>query len=133
MDLKCAKCGSETLDPLVGIKDQGDNSDGTLRAFIGYTDPEAWVFKGPVYARLKVRICGECGFTELFAENPSEIYEAYLKTKPPVEEALKGDWKVVIAAGQQDKVRRRVVYEAFRRYHITHWQASQMADLFHSG
>lgn len=133
MDLKCIKCGSEKIVPLVNVQDQGDNSDGALRAFIGYTNPEAWVFKGAVYARLKARICGDCGFTELYAENPEEIHEAYLKTKPPHGEALKGDWKIVIAAGQKEKVRRRVVYEAFRRHHIVHWQASQMADAFHSG
>jgi hypothetical protein len=47
---------------------------------VGYTNPEAWVFKGAVYAKLKANICGECGYTELVAEEPAALYDAYLKS-----------------------------------------------------
>jgi hypothetical protein len=40
-----------------------------------------WEFKGAVYAKLKANICGECGYTELFVENPAGLYDAYLKAK----------------------------------------------------
>jgi hypothetical protein len=86
MNASCAKCGSEKIIPLVGIMDQGQYSDGKLKARVGYTNPEAWLFKGPVYARLRATICGECGHTELTAENPSALYEAYLRTQGPTEE-----------------------------------------------
>ena len=79
MNEPCAKCGSEKVIPLVGIVDQGQYSDGKLKAFVGFTNPEAWLFKGAVYARLRATICGECGHTELTAENPGSLYEAYLK------------------------------------------------------
>ena len=69
MNLKCSKCDSAKVIPLIGIIDQGQASDGTLKARVGYTNPEAWVFKGSVYARLKANICGECGHTELVAED----------------------------------------------------------------
>ncbi len=59
--------------------DQGQGSDGTLKALVGYTNPKAWVFKGSVHAALKANICGDCGYTELIAENPAALYEAYLK------------------------------------------------------
>jgi ribosomal protein S27AE len=81
MNLKCSKCGSAKVIPLVGMIDQGQGSDGTLMARVGYTNPEAWVFKGSVYAKLKANICGECGYTELVAENPGALYEAYLRTE----------------------------------------------------
>ncbi len=80
MNLKCSKCGSAKVIPLVGMLDQGQGSDGTLKARVGYTNPEAWVFKGAVYARLKANICGECGYTELVAENPAALYDTYLKS-----------------------------------------------------
>jgi hypothetical protein len=79
--LKCAKCGSEKVIPLVSVQDQGDMSDGTLRAFVGYSNPEAFMFKGAVYARLQASICGQCGHTELTAKDPAALYEAYRKTK----------------------------------------------------
>ena len=81
MHLKCSKCGSERVIPLVGMMDQGHYSDGTLKAFVGYSNPEAWVFKGAVYAKLKANICGQCGYTELIAEDPPALYDAYLKAK----------------------------------------------------
>jgi hypothetical protein len=56
-------------------------SDSDLKAFVGFTNPEVWLFKGPVYARLRATICGECGHTELTAENPGSLYEAYLKSQ----------------------------------------------------
>jgi hypothetical protein len=76
MTLTCAKCGSEKIVPLASVLDQGRGSDQTLQAYV-YSNPEAWVFKGTVYTRLQAQICGECGYTELFAENPAELYEAY--------------------------------------------------------
>jgi ribosomal protein S27AE len=80
MNLKCSKCGSSKIIPLAGMIDQGQYSDGTLKARVGYTNPEAWVFKGAVYAKLKANICGECGYTELVAEEPAALYDAYLRS-----------------------------------------------------
>lgn len=81
MNPKCSKCGSEKIIPFVTMVDQGQYSDGTLKAVVAYTNPEAWVFKGAVYARLRANICGQCGYTELIAENAAELYETYLNTK----------------------------------------------------
>jgi ribosomal protein S27AE len=81
MNSRCSKCGSEKVILLADMMDQGQYSDGTLKALVGYTNPEAWVFKGAVYAKLKANICGECGYTELLAENPAGLYDAYLKAK----------------------------------------------------
>lgn len=77
---QCAKCGSDKMIPFVGIGDQGQHSDGTLKTkAVGYTNPTAWIFKGPITTKLLASICGECGYTELTAENPGALYEAFLK------------------------------------------------------
>jgi hypothetical protein len=81
METACAKCGSEKIIPLVSVADQGQYSDGRLKAHVGYTNPEAWIFKGAVSARLKATICGECGHTELTAEDPGALFKAYVKTR----------------------------------------------------
>jgi predicted nucleic-acid-binding Zn-ribbon protein len=85
MDARCTKCGSGKVIPLVDIQDQGQYSDGSLRAWVGFTNPEAWMFKGSVYARLRATICGQCGYTELTAADPAALYEAYLKTRSQAE------------------------------------------------
>jgi hypothetical protein len=80
MTVQCTKCGSSKIIPLVGISDQGEYSDGSLRTqAVGYTNPDAWIFKGAISARLHASICGECGHTELTAENPAKLYEAFQK------------------------------------------------------
>ena len=81
MKERCTKCDSDKIIPLVRVMDQGDSSDGRLKAHVGYTNPEAWLFKGAVYAQLSATICGECGHTELTAEKPAALYEAYLDSK----------------------------------------------------
>ena len=85
MGERCGKCGSGKVIPLVGVMDQGQHSDGRLQALVGYSNPEAWVFKGAVYARLSATNCGECGYTELTAEDPAALYEAYLAAKSRAE------------------------------------------------
>lgn len=55
----CGKCGSGKIIPLVRV--------------------DALAFKGRVNAKIKANICGECGYTELVAKNPAELYEAYLQ------------------------------------------------------
>jgi len=41
--------------------------------------PEALVFTDAASGSLYIRICGNCGYTELFTSNPEELYEKYLK------------------------------------------------------
>jgi hypothetical protein len=44
-----------------------------------HENPEALVFKYSHHRALHARICGDCGYTELFVENPKEFYDAYKK------------------------------------------------------
>ena len=81
MDKRCGKCGSAKMILGVPIKDQGQYSDGQLKAQVGFLHPEAAIFRGRTYAKLRGNICGECGYTEIFAENPELLYEAYTRTR----------------------------------------------------
>lgn len=79
MTATCLKCGSDRLIPDVGVIDQGQYSDGNLKAFLGHTKPDAWILKGPIFAPLRATICGACGFVELLVDNPELRYEQYLE------------------------------------------------------
>ena len=74
----CAKCGSARVIPMAKMHDQGQYSDGKLKATI-QKKPDAWIFKGTVGVPLRARICGDCGFTELFAEKADALYKAWTR------------------------------------------------------
>lgn len=79
--MECTKCGSVRVMPDVQIFDQGQYSDGHLKARID-TKPEALMFKGTITSPLRGHVCGDCGYVELFVENPAALYEAWLKRPP---------------------------------------------------
>jgi hypothetical protein len=81
MAARCSKCGSDKVVPNAKLFDQGEHSDGALKAAFEQ-HPSAWFFKGRVLSNLRATICGVCGFTELYAEDPLAIYERYLLSKP---------------------------------------------------
>jgi len=72
----CAKCGSRRLIPDADVLDQGQYSDGTLKAKYD-RHPSAWIYKGRAMTKLLARICVQCGYTELYAEHPEVLDEAY--------------------------------------------------------
>jgi predicted nucleic-acid-binding Zn-ribbon protein len=74
----CSKCQSNKIIPNVHIRDYGDyNSNNQLSVEV-YEKPDAIIFKGAHPGALNAWICGECGYTELYVENPQELYLAYL-------------------------------------------------------
>lgn len=70
---KCAKCGSTRVLPDVQIMDQGDGSDGELKAIV-YAKPDAIFFKNGLSAEVRANICGDCGHLELRVLHPEELY-----------------------------------------------------------
>ena len=73
----CSKCGSSEIVRDVRIMDRGHGSadSGNLSAVV-YGNPEAWVFKGKVRVELSACVCGNCGFTELYAVDPAGMLAA---------------------------------------------------------
>jgi predicted nucleic-acid-binding Zn-ribbon protein len=85
-DPQCTKCGSTRVMPRVFVVDEspvtsdGLPHDNPLRVRIE-GNPSAWIRKDRLYGELTARICGECGYTELYVSNAGELYEKYLKAK----------------------------------------------------
>lgn len=74
----CSKCQSTKMIPNVHIRDYGDHMSNNQLSVEIYEDPEAMIFKGTHEGALHARICGDCGYTELYVENPQELYLVYL-------------------------------------------------------
>lgn len=85
-DLKCSKCSSACVIPRVFVVDEspatsdGIPTDNPLRVRIE-GNPSAWIRKDRLYGELTARICGDCGYTELYVDNPSELYAKYVKAE----------------------------------------------------
>ena len=76
---QCGKCGSEVVIPGVHVRDRDRSTlDNSLVAIID-AHPEAMFFRGTQESRLVANICGQCGFAELYAEEPAELVAAYQK------------------------------------------------------
>lgn len=79
--LACSKCNAEKI--MRGrIPDRGDSNIGFGDlAVLVYEDPKALVFKGAHKGTLYAQICGECGYAEIYLENPQELYAVYQSKK----------------------------------------------------
>jgi predicted nucleic-acid-binding Zn-ribbon protein len=81
-DGKCPKCGSSAVIPEVRIIDHGHYNAALDLSATVYTNPEAWVFKGAVSHRFKARVCGSCGYTEFYVEDPQTLLAAFRQARP---------------------------------------------------
>jgi predicted nucleic-acid-binding Zn-ribbon protein len=72
----CPKCGCTVIVEGVRILDRGSRGHTEDLSLAAYRHPDAWLFKGEVLHRLWAKVCGNCGFTELYAENPTDLLRA---------------------------------------------------------
>ena len=77
---ECSRCGSTKIIPGLTIADQGEGSDGKVKA-VTFGSPQALIFKDRLYGEIKADICGKCGHIELRVTNPRELYEHYQKSR----------------------------------------------------
>ncbi len=80
-DGKCPKCNSADVIPQVAIPDQfelGMASDLSLKMS---ENPDAFLFKGTKSSTLRAYVCGSCGYSELYLDDPRVLWEAYQKSK----------------------------------------------------
>jgi len=73
----CLKCGSKRVIESARIIDRGDSGCQYDFSVVVYKKPSAILFKEGCYGAMRASICGNCGYTELYATNPEELYEAY--------------------------------------------------------
>jgi predicted nucleic-acid-binding Zn-ribbon protein len=77
-DAPCPKCGSHDIVPEARVIDRGHMNDQSKEMRVGVArKPEAWLFKQEERSDLFARICGGCGFAELYVREPRAIYDAY--------------------------------------------------------
>lgn len=72
---RCGQCQSDRIVPDLRIFDQQGHY---IRLAVSVDEhPDALIFKGAHPAQLHARLCGSCGFVELYVENAAELYEVY--------------------------------------------------------
>ena len=77
--LRCIRCGSEDLIPRARVTERGDgNQRYDLEAEV-QRRPNAVLFKRAERSDLWARVCGTCGYVELFVDAPGALYSAYLQ------------------------------------------------------
>lgn len=76
---RCLKCGSDAMVPEVRVVDRGDANSTRLTTELGLaTKPDAVLFKGEVRFETVARVCGDCGFVELYAREPHALWDAHV-------------------------------------------------------
>lgn len=77
--LLCDRCGSADVMPRVRVVERDEG--GTRRDLQVEVQrrPNALLFKRPERADLTARVCGACGYAELYADAPGALYTAYLQ------------------------------------------------------
>jgi predicted nucleic-acid-binding Zn-ribbon protein len=73
----CSKCHSHKIMQNLAIRLSTMESPHV----VVFENPDAWVFKDSHYGPLSACVCGECGYTELYVENPQELFSVYAKEK----------------------------------------------------
>jgi uncharacterized OB-fold protein len=80
--MTCAKCGSTKVIPRARVIDRGDYSADVGNVRVGVArKPQAWIFKGQEKADIYARLCGACGYAELFVEDAAAIFRAYEESR----------------------------------------------------
>lgn len=67
----CPKCNSHNI-----IQKARVTGEGGVAVEV-YENPDAWVFKDAHREALNAVVCGQCGYLELYAENPHELFAIY--------------------------------------------------------
>ena len=58
------------------VVDFGQGGERDLKVRVD-ADPTAMVFKKSTRSDVHAWICGQCGYMELYADNPAELYNAF--------------------------------------------------------
>jgi len=77
--LACPKCRSLQVIAGVRVRDRGADF-GDLEVVV-YENPDALLLKGSHQGKLSATVCAQCGFTELYAANPRELWDAYQRSR----------------------------------------------------
>ena len=74
----CPNCDSSEIMRDIHVIDRGHNNNVVNELTVGiYQNPNALLMKNLYQSALRACICGTCGYTELFAQNPQELLAIY--------------------------------------------------------
>ncbi len=76
--LRCVRCGSDAIIPRARVLDRDEGGTHRDLQIEVQRRPNAMLFKRPERSKISARVCGACGYAELFVEAPSALYGAYL-------------------------------------------------------
>jgi hypothetical protein len=79
--LVCHRCGADEVIPRVRVAERGDDNMRYDLQVEMQRRPNAMFFKRPQRADLTARVCGACGYTELYVDSPGALYTAYLQVE----------------------------------------------------
>jgi hypothetical protein len=77
---RCPVCHADEIIPRARVLDRSDGLNQNLSVEVT-RKPGARVFRRPVVSSVRAWICGRCGHTALFAEDPEALLDAYLASK----------------------------------------------------
>ena len=74
--MTCVKCSSEnSIDGVRIIYRYGEYQRKADLAAVAHRDPDALIFKGEVSTPIVGRVCGDCGYVELYVVEPGALLE----------------------------------------------------------
>ncbi len=80
---QCPMCGSSNGIPNADLLYPGGFTEERELDVVVDEKPNAWLFKGEVRSSLKAWVCGDCGYTELYAKEAAALLAAYRKQSEP--------------------------------------------------
>ena len=80
-ELRCSKCGSTKVVPRARVADRGDYGVDSGNVRVGVARRPHKFFSLQKKVDVYARVCGECGFAELYVDDPATIYDAYLQSQ----------------------------------------------------
>ena len=75
---RCLKCGSDAVIPDARLIDRSESSTRRPAEVGVETKPDAVLFTGEVRTETRARVCGDCGFVEVYAAEPAKLWDAYV-------------------------------------------------------
>lgn len=74
---QCLKCKSQNIIPGVRLLESGsDNTSKDIKLAVD-EDPEAIFFHGRTETPAYAHVCADCGYVEIYAQNPKLLFDAY--------------------------------------------------------
>lgn len=73
----CTKCGAQQVMPDLRILDQDGEFHSRSLSLQIHRNPYAMIFKGEEVVDLRANVCGNCGYTELYATNPGLLWDTF--------------------------------------------------------